>query len=263
MDIGIRKGERDDGFPELREQYLDSLCEPTELYYDLMCRESETFDVVMDGIRAGYVLLSDKGVLLGFFIEEGPSIDSGEIFAKILEDLGVEKALCQSLDHLFISLCLLNFDKKRIIGFSFRNIYEPSDPIPQFDLTERRATLEDVGLLSNYSDGIFEESEIGDIPFWVKKGGCMIFEDGEGSFVGYGLINRTIDNRDWFDIGMYVRPEMRNKGYGTHIIDRMADVCFMNEWRPTAGCDKNNVASKKTLEKAGFVSKHVLVEFRN
>ena len=33
--IEIRKGERDEGFLKMREEYLDDLCEPIELYTEL------------------------------------------------------------------------------------------------------------------------------------------------------------------------------------------------------------------------------------
>jgi GNAT superfamily N-acetyltransferase len=80
--------------------------------------------------------------------------------------------------------------------------------------------------------------------------------------IGYGLMNRTIEGREWFDIGMYVHPDHRRKGIGTWIIDRLADRCVMNGWIPSAGCAFENIGSRRTLEKAGFVAKHVIVEFR-
>ncbi len=90
----------------------------------------------------------------------------------------------------------------------------------------------------------------------------MLFEQDDGAFIGYGIFNRTIPDRNWFDIGMYVKPEFRKKGYGTFIIFRMEDHVTEIGGRPTAGCDIKNRGSKRTLERAGFISKHVMIEFR-
>jgi len=259
--IRLVKGERDEVFERMRESYLESLCEPIELYSEVICRDSIPYFVRIDGKITGYLLLGEGKVLHEFFLEDRSLPLAENIFTKAIEELKVKKAVCQSWDHLFMSMCLLHFKAEKVIGYNFRDRIEPPGPIPDLDPEERIATLDDVDLLTRFRDGIFDDSEVKDIPYWIEKGGCTIYEDSDGSFIGYGMLNRTIDGRDWFDIGMYVRPECRKKGYGTWIIDRLADRCIMNGWRPTLGCAKDNMASKRTIEKAGFVSRHTMVEF--
>jgi GNAT superfamily N-acetyltransferase len=121
--------------------------------------------------------------------------------------------------------------------------------------------MDDLELITEHCDGIFEEHELKDIPYWILKGSCIIFENENGDFIGYGMFNRTLEERNWYDIGMYVKPEMRKRGYGTYIIDRMAEHVKDLGGIPTAGCAFDNKGSKRTLERAGFVSKHVMVEF--
>ncbi len=259
--IEISRGTRDDGFQAMREDFLDTLCEPLELYSEVICRDSTPFFILEDDRRIGYVLLGEDGILHEFFIENGSLPLAETVFSRIIDELDVKKAVCQSWDHLFMSMCLLHFREKKVIGYNFRDRIEPPEPVPEFDLKDRIATLDDVDLLTRHRDGIFEDNEVKDIPYWVGKGGCTIYEDSDGSFIGYGMLNRTIEGRDWFDMGMYVKPDLRKQGYGTWIIDRLADLCVMNGWRPTLGCARDNVASKRTIEKAGFVSRYVMVEF--
>ena len=153
--------------------------------------------------------------------------------------------------------------RRKVIGYNFRDRSRSYEPLPVPDLRIRTASRNDIGLITSHSDGIFETHEIKDIPFWISRGSIRIFEDAEGEFVGYGMFNRTVEEKDWFDIGMYVNPDHRKKGYGTWIIDRLANTCIEKGWRPTAGCAFENTASKKTLERSGFVSKHLIVEFWN
>jgi GNAT superfamily N-acetyltransferase len=62
-------------------------------------------------------------------------------------------------------------------------------------------------------------------------------------------------------VGMLVHPEHRKRGVGTYIIQYLKEYCMQNLWRPICGCAKQNVSSRKTLERAGFVSKYDLLEF--
>jgi GNAT superfamily N-acetyltransferase len=256
-------GKRNEEFQSFRNRFLDSLCEPIELYSEVTCRNSIPYFIHIDGRKVGYLLLGEGEVLHEFFMVDRSLSLADEVFSRILEDLDVKKAVCQSWDHLFMSMCLLHFNKRKVMGYNFRDRIEPPGPIPEFDLKERKATLDDIELLERYRDGIFDDNEVKEIPYWIENGECIIYEDISGNFIGYGMMNRTIDGRDWFDIGMYVNPDHRKQGYGTWIIDRLADHCVMNGWRPTLGCGKENAASKKTIEKAGFVSKHVITEFWN
>ena len=61
---------------------------------------------------------------------------------------------------------------------------------------------------------------------------------------------------------MWVNSAFRNKGYATRIIANLKGYCLKNNIFLTCGCDIDNIASKKTLEKNGFISKHDLLEFR-
>ncbi|MGA1822022.1 MAG: GNAT family N-acetyltransferase [Thermoplasmatota archaeon] len=261
--IRITKGSRDPEFESLRERYLDSLCEPIELYTQLLSRDADPHHIVHEGRRIGYFLLGTDRILREFYLADDFIPSADDIFRNFMSGLPVEKAVCQSWDHLFMSMCHLHFKDHKTIGYNFRDRIDPKEPIPDLDLVERTATLDDVDLMTSYSDGIFDENEIKDIPYWIERSECIIFENPEGVFIGYGMINRTVEGRNWFDIGMYVNPDHRRKGYGSYIIGRMAEICEENGCRPTAGCAFENIGSKKTLERAGFVSKHLIIEFRN
>jgi predicted acetyltransferase len=58
---------------------------------------------------------------------------------------------------------------------------------------------------------------------------------------------------------MVVNSEMRNRGIGTYIISKLKEQCYSKNLIPICSCDKENIASKKTLEKSGFVSIHKII----
>ena len=51
------------------------------------------------------------------------------------------------------------------------------------------------------------------------------------------------------------------KVLGAYIISLIKQHCFIKDLVPVCGCDYHNYASKKTLEKAGFITKHRIVRF--
>ncbi len=79
--------------------------------------------------------------------------------------------------------------------------------------------------------------------------------------VGFGIFSRIIADRPEHDIGMLVDKPFQRQGYGQYIIRFLTDFCIENGWQPVCGCAYENTASRRTLEKAGFVSKHRLLNF--
>jgi GNAT superfamily N-acetyltransferase len=60
---------------------------------------------------------------------------------------------------------------------------------------------------------------------------------------------------------MVVAKEHRNIGVGTYIISELKKHCISRHITPVCGCSYLNYASKRTLERAGFITNHRLVRF--
>jgi GNAT superfamily N-acetyltransferase len=66
-------------------------------------------------------------------------------------------------------------------------------------------------------------------------------------------------NRPYGDIYMQVEEPFRLRGLGSYLVQELKRVCYQMGSVPTARCDPDNIASRKTLQKAGFVpSAHIL-----
>ena len=55
---------------------------------------------------------------------------------------------------------------------------------------------------------------------------------------------------------MHVVEVYRRKGIGAYIITQLKERCYGKNLIPMACCDVENIASKKTLEKSGFITNH-------
>jgi GNAT superfamily N-acetyltransferase len=60
-------------------------------------------------------------------------------------------------------------------------------------------------------------------------------------------------NRPYGDIYMEVAEAYRRRGLGSYLVQELKRVCYEQGNIPSARCNPANIASRKTLQKAGFV----------
>src|SRR5262249_2610731 len=60
-------------------------------------------------------------------------------------------------------------------------------------------------------------------------------------------------NRPYGDIFMEVPEPFRHQGYGSYLVQELKRICYERGAIPCARCNPKNVASRKTLQRAGFV----------
>jgi GNAT superfamily N-acetyltransferase len=59
-------------------------------------------------------------------------------------------------------------------------------------------------------------------------------------------------NRPYGDVYMEVAENFRRQGLGSYLVQELKRICYEGGSVPAARCNPNNVASRKTLQKAGF-----------
>jgi GNAT superfamily N-acetyltransferase len=60
-------------------------------------------------------------------------------------------------------------------------------------------------------------------------------------------------NRPYGDIYMKVAESFRRRGVGTYLVQELKRVCYEGGSVPAARCNPKNIASRQTLQRAGFV----------
>ena len=60
-------------------------------------------------------------------------------------------------------------------------------------------------------------------------------------------------NRPYGDIYMEVAEAFRRRRLGSYLVQELKGVCYQQGSIPSARCNPKNIASRKTLQKAGFV----------
>jgi GNAT superfamily N-acetyltransferase len=74
----------------------------------------------------------------------------------------------------------------------------------------------------------------------------------EGEIAGTGDILFHY-NRPYGDIYMKTAEPFRRRGFGSYLVQELKRICYEGVNVPAARCNTQNIASRKTLQKAGFV----------
>jgi RimJ/RimL family protein N-acetyltransferase len=85
--------------------------------------------------------------------------------------------------------------------------------------------------------------------------GELFVTDRAGVCVGFGVMARSEFRRSVASIGMFTLEPFRSTGVGASTIALLIRECSRRGMRAVAGCWYYNHASKRTLERAGMVTK--------
>ena len=93
-------------------------------------------------------------------------------------------------------------------------------------------------------------SEAADVPIEQRRWRGVVEVNGQVVATGGVLFHY---NRPYGDIYMDVEEPFRRRGLGSFLVQELKRVCYEGGHVPAARCSPDNVASQRTLQKAGFV----------
>lgn len=243
----------------LRHDYLATAYESQELFLELKIKTATALRITSHQTVIGYCLcdFSEKTVLEYYLISASIPL-ADHIFARIIREYGISTALCKSFDHTLLSCCAGLQTNTTVLGILAREYGGPSTPPRERDLVIRLATIEDAPYISEINEEVFdEEHEIYDV---IGKQNMLLFERHQ-QCIGFGIFQQVIEGRPEYDIGMLVTRSFRRQGYGIYILQYLVNYCHTHGYRPSCGCAVENIASRRCLEQAGFVTRYRLLKF--
>ena len=93
-------------------------------------------------------------------------------------------------------------------------------------------------------------AEVPDVPLDHLKWYGVVEVEGEVAATGGILFHY---NRPFGDIYMDVAEPFRRRGLGSFLVQELKRICYEGGSVPAARCHPGNIASRRTLQKAGFV----------
>jgi len=248
QNLGVIKG--------LRTQYLDELFLHQELFLEIQIESALVYGLYFGEEMIAYAIVSQEKTLLEFYVLKDSEESRKEIFSFVLKALKPKNVYCKSFDTSLRYSCEQKLGNGKMVGRLFR---EFDAEVPKgYQLEYRLADEKDFPLIAPIREGIFDSDE--EITYCIAAKSLYMFYDAD-NFIGCGLLHRVIEDREHYDLGMLVHPHFRRQGYAVKIIHDLYFKCSQNGWIPSCGCEYNNIGSYKSLEKAGFINTHSMLEF--
>ncbi len=240
-----------------RLEYLNKLPEFQELYLELLVKDSDLFNIIIDDNTTGYAAKTNENILIEFYLKDNFISGCENIFKSVMEELSISKIYCKSFDFLLLNCCLVSNYPYKLIGSLYRDYFEKENFFKN-ELKIRIAEITDYEFLLQQKDGLYDSPE--ELEYFIKGKNILMFFKNE-KLAGCGYLIKVHDEFKFYDIGMWVNPDFRKQGIATQIISYLKIFCIQNNWEPICGCAIENIASQNTLENNGFYSKHKLIEF--
>jgi predicted acetyltransferase len=226
-----------------------------------MTEDSEFYLLKIEDKEIGYTIINSENILIEFYVENMYISSSNRIFKQVLKHLSVTEIYCKSFDHLLLSNCVLSLFKYSVVGVLYRDYFEPLVVLDS-GINMIKANLSSIELLKNQDDSIAELFETEDqLTKFIKHENVFEFYKND-EFIGCGMVIRTHLDWDFCDLGVWVNPSKRGKSIGSQILLNLREFAINNSLKPSCGCAIENVASQKTIEKSGFVSRYTMINFK-
>lgn len=245
---------------DLRSGYAKTLSGTLEPYIEeLVSYDATAYLILNDGETIGYCFISSKKVLLQFHVLPEKAYLAEDAFAYLVSHGLIEKALVLTRDPLCLALCM---DWQKDVSVRCHLFADgvdlPAPPPGSAGTAFRHAVAADIpairaacGDFHDFLDYTLEDS--------IEREEIFVLLEGS-DILASGVISGRNALHPYVDIGMCVSEAHRRRGIGTYIVTKLRDYCHRMGWVPGASCQSTNIASKRTLEKAGMINRDRVLE---
>ena len=225
----------------LREEYRDEMqCQIIHDSIHLRPGWSAEYVLEMDGAWVGYGSVAIAGPwktthsLYEFYVKRGSRQHIFELFAALRAKCKVSRIETQTNDP-FLSVMLHTFAE---------NVH--AEAILFEDQCETRLQPDSAGFRPREDPDVelLKALELDDTAGWVVTW--------NGAIAGAGGVLYHY-NRPYGDIYMKIAESFQGKGLGAYLVQELKKACLTGGSVPAARCSVTNLASRRTLQKAGFV----------
>lgn len=205
---------------------------------------ADPYLLLLDGRVAGYGAVWNRyhdGQLMEFYTLPARRARALPLFRELLAVSGATRIEAQTNSPLMLLMlydCAKNIAAENVL---FRDAFATNLACPE-GIFRRAAPDEAASVFAHRHEPVGE---------WFLEARGAVVATG-GYLCHY--------NPPYGDLFMEVDEPARRQGYGSYLVQEVKRVCYEAGKRPAARCDPSNTASRRTLEKAGFLPcGHLLV----
>lgn len=242
--------------------YRQSLEAPLDGMWQHFTRAAEHYAIKKGPELVGYCAVDAENRLLQLSLVEG--VNARQVFEDMLEDLKPLGAVLASFETAALALAL---DQQRSVAvnaflYALQQGTAKGAPLfPKGAVFEKleKADLEDAVAFAYGALGADEAWLRGYLADLIQKGelyGLRL----DGDIVATGECRVSETQKPFADVGMVVGPSYRGQGIATNILRALIAVCKSKGLEPICSTERANIAAQKAIERAGFTSRHRMLE---
>ena len=260
-----------DNLKSLKSEYLDKTTAPLDgMWLCGFLPLASHFSFQKNSTLIGYCCINDEGYLLQFYLRdndffEGTSLFTNMITGKYDQLPKIMGAYVSTAEPDFLSHCFDNFSSFKVNSM----MYQLNKVTPMSVNNDNSWTLKPVEP-ENSSEAVeFALRNMGAPEDWLTQYisnliqrqelfGCWL----DNELIGTGE-NRKFDDvqKGYTDIGVIVHQQQRGKGLATWIIQQLIQQAVEKGLKPICSTERDNIGAQKALTKAGFISRHRIIQF--
>lgn len=244
--------------------YLSSLTAPIDGMWEAFAAMGLRREIRISERLAGFFCINEEGQLLQFHIQPEFERSASDIFDSVLARDEVQGAMVSTADPLFLGLCLDCQKSTRVHTYLYQDhssdeVVFPGDSEARFD----HAEADELSVLVERQRASLEQDPgdwlIGYLENLIARRELYVLRH-EGQIVGTGEARVSDSQSPFADLGVITMLQHRGKGFAPHILSRLKRICYERQLVPICSTTVENLASQRAITRAGFVSRHRLLE---
>ncbi len=263
--IQIREKSEAENWEPIRNSFYKSLTSPFDGMWDELAHDhSQLWGFYDNDQIVGYCCKDIKGNLINFFVQDNYSAYKTDLFKRVLYLLEIRQAIVSTNNPGFLVVSLDKSKKMSVHAFLFESDKEMNLPKPRKienlglepakmsdieDLIKfcTNNTDADVDGFENYLNRLVDRQEI----HLIKK---------DNKIIASCEIRESTSQPNLVDLGVIVENNYRKNGIGSWLIYRAKAMSIAQGKVPICSCEHENIASKKMIENAGFISTNMILK---
>lgn len=248
---------------DMKAAYLKSLVAPMDGMWDAgFTNTAPHWEIRLNDKLAGYYAANDKGQLLQFYVQPAFARHIRKILDHVLAQDVIQEIVVSTIDPTLLSLCLDVHKSIKVHTYLYELATEVAPEHEDADdLDFRLLEAEELEQTIAFQQACLGQNQ--DLTDWLRSYSGTLIERRElfllahdKDWIGLGECRNSISQRGVADLGMMVSPKHRRNGWATYILTRLIDTVKLEELRLICSTTVDNVAAQKAIERAGFISRH-------
>lgn len=252
----------------LRQYFYHSLSAPLDGMWDDIIHRSRLFSISYRQAIIGYGALDTNSTLIHFYIRDTFLNRSAEVLSALISARNISHAYVPTLNPSFLNAALLASDKHGTFYYFFddhERVESHLRPLPPFDdLTLQAASSNNLNELVRFChklSGADRQWLTNYMSHWLAEEGIYYLRK-RGRIIATMELRPSATQRPYADIGAIVDEDCRGKGVGAFLMQEGKRLSYARDLLPICSCRHDNPASRRMIEKAGYVNRHLMLKIK-